>query len=325
MLPTPRARRRRLRAEGVGVGRRSGQSQVRVRVRVCVVVAPACTRMDRTRCAQNVRRPRAVRPTHSSRPVCATCCARLCVCVSLYLALSASGYLCVRCFRLCVSVCVCVFPALRVCVSLFVRRPPCWASGPSVCRVCLCLRAVLVLVCACMSGRERQRERKWLRPCLSSPSPSLTLLLVSVGVPAGPLRGTSIKGVGCSTWTGSTTSTSLSSSPSLVLVSLCFPFSLSLSLLFLYGCACFSSLSSFRQQHGTQRRSCPPEPLSLSLLLSFLGVWLFASEMRRAVVWGGWLAGLARTPGCGGSGPLWPCRRRRHRSKVLVPFGAVQH
>ena len=197
--------------------------------------------MDRTRCAQNVRRPRAVRPTHSSRPVCATRCARLCVCVSLYLALSASGYLCVRCFRLCVSVCVCVFRALRVCVSLFVRRPPCWASGPSVCRVCLCLRAVLV--CACMSGRERQRERKWLRPCLSSPSPSLTLLLVSVGVPAGPLRGTSIKGVGCSTWTGGTTSTSLSSSPSLVLVSLCFPFSLSLSLSCFYMGAPASLLS----------------------------------------------------------------------------------
>ena len=48
-----------------------------------------------------------------------------------------------------------------------------------------------------------------------------------------------------------------------------FPFlSLSLSLLFLYGRACFSSLSSFRQQHGTQRRSCPPEPLSLSLSFS---------------------------------------------------------
>ena len=318
MLPTPRARRRRLRAEGVGVGRRSGQSQVRVRVRVCVVVAPACTRMDRTRCAQNVRRPRAVRPTHSSRPVCATCCARLCVCVSLYLALSASGYLCVRCFRLCVSVCVCVFRALRVCVSLFVRRPPCWASGPSVCRVCLCLRAVLV--CACMSGRERQRERKWLRPCLSSPSPSLTLLLVSVGVPAGPLRGTSIKGVGCSTWTGSTTSTSLSSSPSLVLVSLCFPFSLSLSLSCFYTGAPASLLSL--PSGSSPAHSGGHLHRNLSLLLSFLGVWIFASEMRRAVMLGGW---LARTPGCGGSGPLWPCRRRRHRSKVLVPFGAVQH
>ena len=130
-----------------------------------------------------------------------------------------------------------------------------------------------------MSGRERQRERKWLRPCLSSPSPSLTLLLVSVGVPAGPLRGTSIKGVGCSTWTGSTTSTSLSSSPSLVLVSLCFPFSLSLSLSCFYMGAPASLLSLPSGSSTAHSGGHVHRNLSLSLS-PFLLPWCVAFRER---------------------------------------------